>query len=49
MHRGRIVEFGDAERICASPREDYTKSLFSAVPSPDPRNRRMPHRTKFVV
>ena len=49
MHRGRIVELGDAEQICTRPREPYTRSLISAVPNPDPRNKRMLHRTKFVA
>ncbi len=49
MHRGRIVELGDAEQICTTPREPYTRSLISAVPNPDPRNKRMLHRTKFVA
>jgi peptide/nickel transport system ATP-binding protein len=49
MHRGRLVEIGPAEQICAAPREPYTRSLISAVPSPDPRNKRMMHRTRFVA
>ena len=49
MHRGKIVELGDAEQICTAPREPYTRSLISAVPNPDPRNKRMLHRTKFVA
>ena len=49
MHRGKIVEIGDAEQICTAPREPYTRSLISAVPNPDPRNKRMLHRTKFVA
>jgi peptide/nickel transport system ATP-binding protein len=49
MHRGRIVEVGEAEQICTRPREPYTRSLISAVPNPDPRNKRMLHRTKFVA
>jgi peptide/nickel transport system ATP-binding protein len=44
MHRGRIVEIGTAEQICTAPREAYTKSLISAVPNPDPRDKRMLHR-----
>ena len=47
MHRGRIVETGSAEQICTAPRNPYTQSLISAVPNPDPRNRRMLHRTRF--
>ncbi|WP_246204355.1 ABC transporter ATP-binding protein [Devosia marina] len=47
MHRGKLVELGTAEQICTAPREAYTKSLISAVPNPDPRNKRMMHRTRF--
>ncbi|WP_087001383.1 ABC transporter ATP-binding protein [Rhizobium sullae] len=49
MHRGRIVELGEAEQICTAPQEAYTKSLISAVPNPDPRNKRMLHRHRFVA
>ena len=49
MHRGRIVEIGDAEQICTAPREAYTKSLISAVPNPDPRDKRMLHRHRFAA
>ena len=47
MHRGRVVETGSAEQICTAPAEPYTQSLISAVPNPDPRNKRMLHRTRF--
>ncbi|MCL4144370.1 UNVERIFIED_CONTAM: hypothetical protein GTU68_019138 [Idotea baltica] len=47
MHQGRVVETGPAEQICTAPAELYTQSLISAVPNPDPRNRRMLHRTRF--
>jgi len=49
MHRGRVVETGPAEQICTAPQEPYTQSLISAVPNPDPRNKRMLHRTRFVA
>ncbi|MBP1843933.1 peptide/nickel transport system ATP-binding protein [Rhizobium petrolearium] len=49
MHRGRIVELGEAKQICTAPREAYTKSLISAVPNPDPRDKRMMHRQRFVA
>jgi peptide/nickel transport system ATP-binding protein len=49
MHRGKIVELGEAEQICTAPREAYTKSLISAVPNPDPRDKRMLHRHRFVA
>ncbi|WP_442504232.1 ABC transporter ATP-binding protein [Marinivivus vitaminiproducens] len=48
MHRGRLVEIGSAEQICTAPEQAYTKSLISAVPNPDPRNKRMMHRTRFL-
>lgn len=49
MHRGKIVETGSAEQICTAPKQLYTQSLISAVPNPDPRNKRMLHRTRFVA
>ncbi len=47
MHRGKLVELGTAEQICSEPREHYTRTLISAVPNPDPRNKRMLHRLRF--
>lgn len=47
MHGGRIVEQGDAETICSKPEKAYTKALLSAVPNPDPRNKRMANRTRI--
>ncbi len=48
MHRGKLVEIGPTEEICTAPKEAYTQSLISAVPNPDPRNKRMLHRTRFT-
>lgn len=48
MHKGRIVETGTAEHICTTPSDPYTQALISAVPSPDPRNKRMSHRTRLA-
>ncbi len=36
MHRGHVVESGSVEDIFDNPRENYTRLLLSAVPSPDP-------------
>ena len=36
MHRGRVVERGAVDELFANPREDYTRLLLSAIPSPDP-------------
>jgi peptide/nickel transport system ATP-binding protein len=49
MHKGRMVEIGDADKICTNPDEPYTKALISAVPNPDPRNKRMLHRHRFAA
>ena len=47
MHRGRIVELGTADDICLRPQQAYTRTLISAVPNPDPRNKRMLHRLRL--
>lgn len=39
MHRGRIVETGDTETVCAAPTHPYTQALLSAVLVADPRMR----------
>lgn len=36
MHYGKMLEIADADEIYAHPLHDYTKSLISAVPVPDP-------------
>ncbi|MFC6289574.1 ABC transporter ATP-binding protein [Levilactobacillus angrenensis] len=36
MHYGRMLEIADSDEIYAHPLHDYTKSLLSAVPVPDP-------------
>ena len=40
MNQGELVEVGAAEQIYSSPKDEYTKALFSAVPVPDPRRQR---------
>lgn len=39
MYLGRIVEIGPRGAIFENPQHEYTKSLLSAVPVADPRNR----------
>jgi oligopeptide transport system ATP-binding protein len=36
MHRGRVVESGDAEQIYTNPQDPYTRALLSAEPSLHP-------------
>lgn len=33
MSKGKIVEYGDAERVFSQPEHDYTKKLLSAIPT----------------
>ena len=34
MHRGKVVERGQTERILLNPQDDYTKRLIASVPRP---------------
>ncbi|MDR2079368.1 MAG: ATP-binding cassette domain-containing protein [Treponema sp.] len=37
LHRGRLVETGSKDEIFSHPVHPYTRSLFSAIPQPNPR------------
>ena len=41
VYLGKIMEIGPAREICEAPRHPYTEALLSAVPNPDPRQRRL--------
>ena len=40
MYLGKLVEVGSVEQLYANPRHPYTVALLSAIPSPDPRQRK---------
>ncbi|MBH4542854.1 ATP-binding cassette domain-containing protein [Staphylococcus aureus] len=48
MHFGKIVEIGSAEEIYQNPLHDYTKSLLSAIPQPDPESERSRKRFSYI-
>ncbi|HDP2916278.1 TPA: ABC transporter ATP-binding protein [Staphylococcus aureus] len=48
MHFGKIVEIGPAEEIYQKPLHDYTKSLLSAIPQPDPESERSRKRFSYI-
>jgi oligopeptide/dipeptide ABC transporter ATP-binding protein len=36
MYHSRVVETGDADRVCEEPRHPYTELLLASIPDPDP-------------
>ncbi len=46
LHLGHMVETGSREEIFDNPIHPYTKSLLSAIPSPNPR---MEKRRKYMT
>ncbi|MEO8751042.1 MAG: ABC transporter ATP-binding protein [Casimicrobiaceae bacterium] len=40
VYLGKVMEIGSASDVVESPRHPYTEALLSAVPDPDPRQRR---------
>ena len=43
MHKGQIVEHGDADQIMQHPENPYTKKLLASLPVPDPREQQQHH------
>ncbi|MBA6036080.1 ABC transporter ATP-binding protein [Staphylococcus aureus] len=48
MHFGKIVEIGPSEEIYQNSLHDYTKSLLSAIPQPDPESERSRKRFSYI-
>ena len=48
MYSGEMVELGDAEQVATAPRHAYTKALLSAIPMPDPTQRKLHQRVKYI-
>jgi peptide/nickel transport system ATP-binding protein len=44
MYVGKLVEVATTEELFANPKHPYTEALLSAVPKPDPRQRRRKQR-----
>ena len=40
IYKGQIVEMAETEKLYKNPLHPYTRSLFSAIPLPDPRRQR---------
>ena len=47
MYYGKIVELSTSDQIFAHPLHPYTKSLFSAIPLPDPRSEKKRKRITY--
>ena len=47
MYRGQIVESGTTEDVTGNPQHAYTQALLSAIPHPDPRDRRLANRVRY--
>ena len=48
MYRGKLVEVGEADKVCNAPDHAYTQALISAIPRPDPRDRDRSRRFRYV-
>ena len=46
MHKGEIVEHGDADQVMNNPQNPYTQKLLASLPVPDPREQRK-HRAQL--
>jgi len=51
MYLGNLVEFGTTDEIFSNPQHDYTRTLLSAIPQPNPegREKRKEERIKVTL
>ncbi|MHA6692951.1 ABC transporter ATP-binding protein [Devosia sp. A449] len=49
MYRGKVVETGDTDQVVNAPNHDYTRALLSAIPHPDPDQRRIHNRFRYLA
>lgn len=47
MYFGKLVELGPSDQIYKHPQHEYTKSLLSAIPLPDPESERTRTRSSY--
>jgi ABC-type oligopeptide transport system ATPase subunit len=49
MYLGKVVEYGNTEKVFSDPQHDYTKTLLESIPYPDPagREKRKEERLKL--
>jgi len=40
MYLGKVVELGEAKKVCQQPKHPYTQALISAIPVLDPASKR---------
>jgi oligopeptide/dipeptide ABC transporter ATP-binding protein len=49
MYLGKVVEYGNTEKVFSDPQHAYTKTLLESIPYPDPagREKRKEERLKL--
>lgn len=47
MHKGKLVEMADADELYNNPLHPYTRSLMSAIPTPDPKSEKKRERFTY--
>ena len=49
MYLGNLVEFGTTDEIFSNPQHDYTRTLLSAIPQPNPKGREQRKKNRLKV